>query len=134
LDVKATQPFRDKSSRYVYNAQPIFQTKLRPIDLPTEAQLKSSLGLMLISTSKFDHTATLDSKTYRAGTWQVAAVPVRATDKSCINCHFRFSNFKSKPRLGDPLGIALYAFRSTAGRPTRTTSVSLPPALPSHPR
>lgn len=129
LRVKATQTFYKTTLGNTYPNPPTFQTENRPVDLPSEAQLNASLGLMLISHSKYDHTATSDGKTYRAGSWQVAAVPVRATDQFCINCHFYFSH--PCPRLGDPLGIALYAFRPTGGHQIKTKTVVLPPAFPS---
>jgi hypothetical protein len=53
--------------------------------------------------------------------WNVVAIPVRASDASCLNCHL-YNDVKTLPgagpdeqslklRIGDPLGLLLYVYR-----------------------
>lgn len=107
LKVVATQT---KGAYFAPN-QPVFHTPQAPSDLPSEAELREPIKEMLNSSSRWDHTATLDSKTFIAGTWNVMAVPVRATKSECVGCHNHLSR-RDPPRLGDPLGIALYAYHT----------------------
>lgn len=67
---------------------------------------------------------------FDAGAWRVEARPVRASAESCIECHRRHAGFEIKPipaaggapaaaeapkeadlKVGDPLGVLLYAYR-----------------------
>jgi hypothetical protein len=66
---------------------------------------------------------------FNAGQWRVEARPVRASAESCIECHRRHAGFELKPtpsaggeqaaekpkdadlKVGDPLGVLLYAYR-----------------------
>ena len=85
-----------------------FQTKNPPrSDLPTEEQLKPSAQKALKAFDDFWHSS--DGATFRAGKWNVAAVPVRASHQECIDCHRGFTYWE-RLRLGDTLGVAMYAY------------------------
>jgi hypothetical protein len=51
---------------------------------------------------------------FRSGEWFVVARPIRAEKKECLSCH-RADQDGTKINLGDPVGVALYAF-APAGR------------------
>jgi hypothetical protein len=65
--------------------------------------------------------ADAESHEFVAGGWKFIARPVRASDMSCLNCHreeysatFSMQNPSGTPlRIGDPLGVLLYGYRST---------------------
>jgi hypothetical protein len=40
--------------------------------------------------------------------WQLVARPVRAGNEACVSCHAKM--FEQKVKVGDPLGVAVYAF------------------------
>ncbi|HEV8486775.1 MAG TPA: hypothetical protein VGV87_24740 [Blastocatellia bacterium] len=71
------------------------------------------------------------SNTYKfaVGKWNISARPVRATEQSCLDCHSAGSTSSipltraegpselqiTKPlRIGDPLGVVMYAYESRA--------------------
>jgi hypothetical protein len=65
--------------------------------------------------------ATKDSFEFRLGKWQFTARPVRASEQSCLQCHLvdstailaRKPDEESKQlKIGDPLGVVLYAYRA----------------------
>lgn len=49
---------------------------------------------------------------FRAGSWSVAARPVRASAQSCVDCHNHRRMVPSERKLvkGDLLGVSMYAF------------------------
>jgi hypothetical protein len=64
--------------------------------------------------------ATKDSFEFTLGNWQFTARPVRASEQSCLQCHLidstavlaRKPNEEPKQlKIGDPLGVVLYAYR-----------------------
>ncbi len=67
--------------------------------------------------------ATKDSFEFSHGNWKFTARPVRASETSCLKCHVSDStriiahnpkDEKIKPlKIGDPLGIVLYAYRES---------------------
>lgn len=46
--------------------------------------------------------------------WQLIARPVRAGKEACVFCHAKV--FDQKLKVGDPLGVAIYAFTPNAGK------------------
>jgi hypothetical protein len=57
---------------------------------------------------------------FEAGDWNVVARPVRAAEDTCLNCHWSTGDHgltggRSGLRVGDVLGVALYAYQ-TANR------------------
>ena len=46
----------------------------------------------------------------RKGDWTVAMRALRATNESCVECHA--GNGGARVDIGDPLGVALYVYRS----------------------
>lgn len=66
--------------------------------------------------------ANRDSFEFTLGDWKFTARPVRASEQSCLQCHSVESNavLARKPgdkplvlKIGDPLGVVLYAFRES---------------------
>lgn len=54
---------------------------------------------------------------FEVGDWNVVARPVRAANGTCLNCHWSngdhgLTNGRSDLRLGDVLGVALYAYQA----------------------
>jgi hypothetical protein len=54
---------------------------------------------------------------FEAGDWNVMARPVRAADDTCLKCHWSngdhgLTNGGSDLRVGDVLGVALYAYQA----------------------
>ena len=45
----------------------------------------------------------------RADGWKMIARPVRAADERCLKCH-------TKLRVGDPIGVVVYAYRGSHGK------------------
>jgi hypothetical protein len=45
--------------------------------------------------------------------WKITAVPIRASSQACVKCHnsHNLSGEKGEVKLGDALGIAMYAYR-----------------------
>ncbi|BCM90886.1 hypothetical protein IAD21_02749 [Abditibacteriota bacterium] len=94
-----------------------------PSDSPTDAQL------IKISRRVFNDPALREGTNGKINSWHVAARPVLATSEACVNCHNSRAPWKNKARqssfvlsrqsnldivsLHDPLGIALYCYRST---------------------
>jgi hypothetical protein len=63
-----------------------------------------------------------DSYEFTYGDWQFVARPVRASEQSCLNCHKTdlshvmgrlSSNGGTELKIGDPLGVVLYAYRES---------------------
>lgn len=62
-----------------------------------------------------------DSYQFSQGGWQFVARPVRASEQSCLGCHLQDTTrlmahdvkdgMERRLRLGDPLGVLLYAYR-----------------------
>jgi hypothetical protein len=90
--------------------------------LPTIAQLWEPSGKALES---FKHNESYD---FTLNGWNISARPVRASQKSCLQCHMArvpttlvLTNMdgtvvKTKTpefKIGDPLGVVLYAYRNT---------------------
>jgi len=90
--------------------------------LPTIAQLWEPSGKALES---FKHGESYD---FKLNDWNISARPVRASQQSCLQCHMarvpnRFApvnrdgtiNKTKTPefKIGDPLGVVLYAYRNT---------------------
>ncbi|HZS44638.1 MAG TPA: hypothetical protein VFC63_06005 [Blastocatellia bacterium] len=96
-------------------------------DLPTVAQLWEPSAKALKS---FEHNESYD---FTLNGWNISARPVRASQESCMQCHLnrapnRFASIPvtmtvdgkliedKKPaeiKIGDPLGVVIYAFRRT---------------------
>jgi hypothetical protein len=90
-------------------------------DLPAPAELwEHSQKAMEVFTDS-------DEYNFDVGKWKFTARPVRAAEQSCLECHARYaaspllllssegqaaaSGLKPKPlRVGDPLGVILYAY------------------------
>jgi len=54
---------------------------------------------------------------FEVGDWNVVARPVRAANGTCLNCHWSngdhgLTNGRSDLRIGDVLGVALYAYQA----------------------
>jgi len=83
---------------------PVFLTNDRPtVKLPTDGQLfpKAPAALAAFRAGK--------PYTFRAGDWHVVARPVPASKQGCLGCHPKGPDGKLR-RLGDTLGVAMYAF------------------------
>lgn len=94
-------------------------------DLPQPSELWEQ------SRKAMDAFSETDQYDFKLGKWRFAARPVRASDKSCLECHFqerassipmsslaeesKIPGQKQKPlRIGDPLGVMLYAYERTS--------------------
>jgi hypothetical protein len=83
-------------------------------DLPLSADLWAQ------SKTAMQAFATRDSFEFTFGNWKFIARPVRANEQSCLQCHVvdtrairthKASEVLKPLKIGDPLGIVLYAYR-----------------------
>lgn len=100
-------PVKDRQDPYY--EPPVFQTTARPTDIPATPDLQTQLRPMLMDGGWLNKT-TPDGANFKWGDWDVVAAPVRASGPSCIGCHSDFVR-DDQPKIGDPLGIALYAYK-----------------------
>ncbi len=92
-----------------------------PSDSPTDTQLIN------IGRRVFNNPTLRQGTNSKINSWHVVARPVLATSEACVNCHNSRAPWKTKNRqsrfalrssnhdivsLHDPLGIALYCYRS----------------------
>lgn len=72
-----------------------------PRDL-SQAQLK------IAANQAFRDFKTRSGTKLRLGAWDIVAVPVRASQQACVDCHK--SGGDKQLRLGEPLAVAMYAY------------------------
>jgi hypothetical protein len=93
-----------------------------PVLISTKAKEDLPMPSELWEQSKFAMQAFATKEVYefKLGNWQFSARPVRASEQSCLQCHSvdsravlaREPNEELKPlKIGDPLGVVLYAYR-----------------------
>jgi hypothetical protein len=77
---------------------------LQDAELPDAAFLLSEGRIALAKTG--------EGSDVRTGNWTVALRPLRAGNQTCVQCHAaQYSSGESSPKLGDALGVAMYAYR-----------------------
>lgn len=91
---------------------------VRELDLPEPRAL---VGHGRQAFRQFDRAAT---HAFALGAWHFDARPVRASRGECLECHRGATAAAGRParpapRVGDALGVVLYATRSVAGAGTR---------------
>jgi hypothetical protein len=94
---------------------PVLITAAQADDLPHPPQLWE------YSHAAMTAFAAKDEFEFSQGGWQFIARPVRASDQSCLNCHLQDSTRiigyqkpdekEKRLKMGDPLGVILYAYR-----------------------
>jgi hypothetical protein len=102
-------------SRKIIKGPVVICVKDKPdMPLPSELWEQSRKAMQVF--------ATKDSFEFVLGNWKFVARPVRASEQSCLECHLVDSTavLARKPneapkqlKIGDPLGIVLYAYRES---------------------
>jgi hypothetical protein len=105
---------------------PIFLSSSDMKGLPTAASLWDETRLALQS-----FATGAERYGFKSGDWDVETRPVRASEESCLRCHTAREHFavvvinekgeksvvpetkEDPPKLGDPLGVLVYAYRKT---------------------
>jgi len=95
---------------------PVLMTETDQLDSPTTFELfeHTRKAMQMFQTSnKYD---------FAIRNWRIAARPVRASDASCLKCHFddqivvlptgAYKGESRKLEIGDPLGVVLYAYKT----------------------
>jgi hypothetical protein len=109
----ATQRY---AQRYYADTGPAFRTELMPIALrraaprvkpPTEEELGAQV------TAAFAAFRSTSTYKFRSGEWSITARPIRASRAQCLSCHLAPAT-EPALKIGDPLGIALYALTPSA--------------------
>lgn len=103
---------------------PIFLSSAGMKELPTAASLWDETRRALQS-----FATGAERYGFKSGEWDVEARPVRASEESCLKCHTAREHFavvvvnekgeksvepertEDPPKLGDPLGVLVYAYR-----------------------
>lgn len=112
-DKPVPMPATVNYSRKIIKGPVLISTKDKA-DLPLPSELWEH------SKKAMQAFAAKDSFEFTLGKWQFTARPVRASEQSCLQCHMadstatfaREPNKESKQlKMGDPLGVVLYAYR-----------------------
>ena len=93
---------------------PAYITPVHEEQLPNSADLLADSRDALIS---FETSGGYDIR--KAG-WMVAMRPLRASNETCVQCHIagpgsagsQFLGVPSQLKIGDPLGVAMYVYRT----------------------
>ena len=124
-------PEEGRQSKRTFGSSPAGQAFSGPIflsssglkGLPTAASLWDETRRALQS-----FAAGEERYGFKSGEWDVEARPVRASEESCLKCHVARVEFKvvtdeagqktfkreqkeDAPKVGDPLGVLVYAYR-----------------------
>jgi hypothetical protein len=80
------------------------------------SQPPSKTWLLAESRTALESFQTGDGYVLKRGAWTVAMRPLRATNSGCVSCHTSgiaagSEGAKDKIAVGDPIGVAIYAYR-----------------------
>jgi hypothetical protein len=106
------QPPAETQIRYRYGVQgpALITGNSMPADPP------STRWLLAESRTALESFEIGDGYTLKRGTWTVAMRPLRAANSGCVGCHTSGvardkDDSKAKLAVGDPVGVAIYAYR-----------------------
>jgi hypothetical protein len=110
------QPPAKTQIRYRYGVQgpALITGKSMPTDPP------STPWLLAESRTALESFEVGDGYTLKRGTWTVAMRPLRVANSGCVSCHTSGAardkdDSKAKLAIGDPVGVAIYAYRKING-------------------
>lgn len=84
--------------------------------LPRGDELVGLAAELLAATKNEDPHARLGAR-IRSGVWRIDAVPIRATNQACVDCHNGWNWSRDngiEVKLGDPVGFAVYVTRNVS--------------------
>jgi hypothetical protein len=107
----AVRKRRDSNGPVKWQTRPIERK-----DLPSEEEIRT------VAQQLFESADHKNGMTTTVGKWKVAAVPVRASQQACVDCHNNGRRWLAKGKstwlhkkdnikLRDPLGISLYFYQ-----------------------
>lgn len=106
-----TSPQKNPNSQTPYSFDESKETETPvttlPRDLPGGDDIVES-PLKEVAQEAYDAFYYTEGMDFNSGEWKITTRPVRASQQACLNCHFK----DNKPmKLGDTLGVAMYAYR-----------------------